>query len=146
MKKTVLTLVALTFLAGAAMAIEPSFPRNPKTFAKLDGDSNGKITLAEIAPRAEKRLLRLDNDGNGEVSAAEIDDSLRKLIERRRDRILKDMDTDRNGAVSRSELDKFLEAMFNGADADKDGGITLQEARDFRIAQWRKQRSEAAAD
>ena len=133
-------------LAGTAAAIEPWIPRNGKIFAKLDADSSGKVTLNEIIPPAEKRFTGYDADGDGAVSAAEIDARLKQALERRRNRILASLDGDKNGSVSKAELDKFVEAMFNGADADHDGGITLDEARAFRMAAWRKKLEGAAAN
>ena len=140
------TFAAIVLLAGTAAAIEPWIPRNGKIFAKLDADSSGKVTLDEIKPPAEKRFTSYDADGDGAVSAAEIDARLKQAIERRRNRILASLDDDRNGSVSKAELDKFVEAMFNGADADHDGGITLDEARAFRMAAWRKKHEGAAVN
>ncbi len=137
---------AIFLLAGTAAAIEPWIPHNGKIFAKLDADQSGKVTLDELKPRAEKRFTGYDTDGDGAVSTAEIDARLKQAIEKRRNHILASLDEDRNGSVSKAELDKFVEAMFNGADADHDGGITLDEARAFRMAAWRKQREGAAAN
>jgi Ca2+-binding EF-hand superfamily protein len=133
-------------LAGTAAAIEPWIPRNGKIFAKLDADRSGKVTLDEIKPRAEQRFAGYDTDGDGAVSTAEIDARLKQALERRRNRILAGLDEDKNGSISKAELDKFVEAMFNGADADDDGGITLDEARAFRMAAWRKKREGASAN
>lgn len=143
---TAIATLGAVLLAGAAFAIEPSIPRHPLVFAKLDSDKNGKITLDEIRPKAEKRLLRNDADKNGAVSAKEIDAMIKTYMERRRDRIMAHLDADKDGAITTAELDKLVEAMFNGADANDDGGITIEEARDFKVAKWRKTLAEAAAD
>ncbi len=143
MKRTIIAIAVLGMLSGQAMAVEPSFPRNAKVFSKIDADANGKIALAEIKPKAEKRLLRLDADKNNEVSLAEIDSYLQKGLEQRRNRVLTALDRDKNGIITVAELDKLVDAMFNMADADKDGGVSLEEARDFRMAKMAKPESGA---
>ena len=139
-KAMILAAAALGTLAlgSMALAMEPSLPRTPKVFAKLDGNSDGKITLAEIQPKAEKRFLKLDGDKNGEVTTAEIDAALQKALDSRRRHILKLMDADGNGTVAKAELDQFIAKLIETADADSDGGVTLEEARNFRVAKLRK--------
>jgi Ca2+-binding EF-hand superfamily protein len=80
----------------------------------------------------------VDADRNGAVSAAEIEASLKKAMERRRDRILADLDTNKDGAISRAELDASVDRMIAAADADRDGGVTLEEAKSYRLAKLRK--------
>ena len=128
----------LAFVPVEALAMEPYLPKNPKAFSKADADSNGKVTAAEIAPLAGKRFIRLDADKNGTVSAAEIDTALTRALERRRDRMLANLDANRDGAISRAELDGFVAKMVEAADGDHDGGITLEEARNYRVAKLRK--------
>ena len=143
-QKTALKTSAAAMLAGLicatapAFALEPALPRSPKVFAKLDTDSNGRITIQELEPRALRRFTRLDGDKNGEVSSAEIDASLQKFMTMRRNRMLKAMDADSSGAISRAELDRFVEKLLKAADADADGGVSLDEARNFRLAKLRK--------
>jgi Ca2+-binding EF-hand superfamily protein len=48
------------------------------------------------------------------------------------------MDVDGNGTITTAELDKVTEAMFNGADTDKDGGLTMTELQGFKRAAWRR--------
>ena len=137
--------LAFTLAAGTALAIEPVIPRQAHVFARLDADKSGKVTLEEMRPAAEKRLVRYDLDKNGAVSAKEIEEVVDAYMAKRRDRIMAHLDSDKDGAITTAELDKAVEAMFNGADANDDGGITLQEARDFRVAKWRKAIGQSAA-
>lgn len=138
------TLFAVTLLAGAtaiaaqAFALEPYMPRSDKAFARADADSNGKVTAAELTPRANRLLLRYDANNDGAVSVAEIDTALQKALERRRNRLMATLDADKNGAITEAELDNFITAMLNGADTDKDGGVSLEEARNFKLLAWRK--------
>ena len=129
---------AMTVVPATAFAMEPYLPKSPKAFTKVDVDANGKVTAAEITPRAEKRFDRVDADRNGAVSAAEIEASLKKAMERRRDRILADLDTNKDGAISRAELDASVDRLIAAADADRDGGVTLDEAKSYRLAKLRK--------
>jgi Ca2+-binding EF-hand superfamily protein len=135
---------ALAVIAGtlalptAALAFEPYLPKASKVFAKVDADSDGKISLEEIRPLAEKRFLKFDGDNDGAVSAAEIDVTLQKAIENRRNRILKSMDANADGGVTKAELDAFVANLIAAADADRDGGLTLEEIRNNRVAKLRK--------
>ena len=129
---------AMAAVPATAFAMEPYLPRSPKAFTKADVDANGKITAAEITPRAEKRFDRIDTNRDGAVSSAEINDSLQKALERRRDRIMADLDTNKDGQVSRAELDASVDRLIAAADADRDGGVTLDEAKSYRLAKLRK--------
>ena len=132
------SLLGATLFGGAALAVEPILPRSPKTFDKLDADHNGKIALSEFKPHAEQGLMRLDTDKNGVVSGAELDAYLQMRMEKRKARLLKLLDTDANGTITMAELDKLADDMFNGADADHDGSVTLDEAKQFRMAKLKK--------
>jgi hypothetical protein len=48
------------------------------------------------------------------------------------------LDGNKDGSVTQEELDKFAQAMFNGADADKSGALSLVEAQSFKPGPWRK--------
>ena len=129
---------AMAVVPATAFAMEPYLPKSPRAFSKADVDANGKVTAAELTPRAEKRFDRVDTDRNGAVSTVEIDAALQKAMERRRDGILADLDTNRDGQVSRTELDASVDRLIAAADADRDGGVTLDEARNYRLAKLRK--------
>jgi EF hand len=137
-EKTMSRIIAAVALTAAfiipAAANEPSMPRGEKIFARIDSNHDGKISLDELKPRAAKRFLKFDGDANGEVTSAEVDAVLKARVETRKARMMGRMDADKNGAISRAELDLFVDALFNVADADKDGGVTLAEAQALKRA------------
>src|SRR5688500_10643535 len=108
-------------LCGVVMTAQvhaagPGFPKQEKYFNSLDGDKDGKLSIAEITPRAEKRLFKLDGNADGSVARAEIEAWLQKSVERRRDSMLADYDANQDGAISRDELTNFLTAELGKAD------------------------------
>ena len=129
---------SMAIVPATAFAMEPYLPKTAKSFTKADTDANGKITSAELAPRAEKRFESLDADHNGQVTAAEIDTALQKAMALRRDRILAALDGNKDGQVSRTELDSSVDRLVAAADVDHDGGVSLQEARKYRVAKVAK--------
>ncbi len=139
MRKFIVFAAGLAFFAGApALANEPYLPKSPKGFERADANRDGKIALAEITPLAERRLARLDTDGDRQVSAAELEARFQLAMKRRIERIVQLLDGDKNGSISEAELDKIVADMFNAADTDKDGGLTLAETQGFKRGAWRK--------
>jgi len=106
-------------------------------FQRYDSNRDGKITVDELKPRTERRFLRLDTDGDERVTVAEIDAWLTRIMERRRDRILSTMDKNGDGAVDRGELAERISALFTEADANSDGGVTLEESRTYHAERRR---------
>ncbi len=139
MRKIIILTAGLALFAGVpALANEPYLPRSPKSFEKVDANRDGKVALTEITPLAERRLARLDTNGDKSVTAAELEARFQETMKRRIERIMRVMDANRDGAISEAELDKITADMFNTADNDKDGGLTLAEARNFKRGVWRK--------
>jgi Ca2+-binding EF-hand superfamily protein len=126
--------------SGVSLANEPSIPSTTRAFKSLDENADGKIELTEIQPRAVKRFQRFDGNGDGEVTAGEITENLQKRAERRKAGIMSRMDSDSDGTVNRSELDKYIETLFNQADADQDGGLTPEETKAYRSVSRRNQK------
>jgi Ca2+-binding EF-hand superfamily protein len=124
------TVVGLTGTYLAANALEPYLPRSDRAFARLDANSNGKVEPGELKPKALKRFLRLDEDSDGTVSAAEIDQYFARQIEKRKARLLSNLDKSGDGDITRDEVDAYVDGLFNAADADHDGAVTLAETRE----------------
>src|SRR5215213_9369526 len=130
--KSILGAILMVGVSCTAYAAGPGFPRTEKSFNQLDGDKDGKLSVAEVGPRSEKYLFRLDQNADGSLTKEEIEAWLQKGLERRRDLMLADYDADRDGAISRQELSTFVSAEFGKADKDRDGSITLDESRAYR--------------
>lgn len=58
-----------------------------------------------------------------------------KHREARAERMIEALDTDGNGVISAAEIEASKAAKFAEADANGDGGLTLQEIEDWRTAQ-----------
>ncbi len=131
---------ALLMLATTPLAFaqEATLPRTERSFSRLDADSDGKLTMNEWKPKAVKRFMRLDDDQNGTVTTAEIDSWLKKGIERRKERMLGRLDQNKDGNVTRDEVDAYIDALFNGADGDKDSALTLAEVRESAPRRFRQ--------
>jgi hypothetical protein len=130
--------ISLVLLAHTASANEPFLPKRDTAFAKIDANKDGKLARTEFAAVSGKGMGRMDQNADGAISTAEIDAELKKRMEKRRIRLLQSLDADGNGTVTNAELDKYAEALFNGADADKDGLLSLAEAQAFKPGIWRK--------
>jgi EF hand len=131
-------LAAASLLAVAAYANEPGIPRSERLFGRLDANADGRLAIDEMRPKAERRFLRLDTDFDRKVTTAEIETWLKKMQDRRRDRILERMDFDKDGAVTKEELDTYLDQLFATADGDHDGGVTLVEAQAYHAAKAKR--------
>jgi Ca2+-binding EF-hand superfamily protein len=148
MKKTwiIASLAAVVLGTSTAFATEPYMPRQERAFTRLDANSDGKLSKDELKTVVIKRFARLDSNSDQSVSADEIEKTMQLALTKRRDRIMKFMDRDANGTITQTELDNVLEAMFNSADADDDGGVTLTEAQGFKRAEWRRGMLEKGAN
>jgi hypothetical protein len=116
-------------------------------FAALDTNHDGKITPEERAAAREKRFderfAKMDTDGNGQLSKEELKAAHDKGRGPGAGRSGKDgrmgmhgrgmngpgMDGGRDGTVTRAEFMARPLAMFDKADADKDGVVTAEEAK-----------------
>jgi hypothetical protein len=131
-------LAVVSVLSVAAHANEPGIPRSERLFGRLDANADGRLAIDEMRPKAERRFLRLDTDEDGKVTTPEIETWLKKMQDRRRDRILERMDFDKDGAVTKEELDTHLDQLFATADGDHDGGVTLAEAQAYHAAKAKR--------
>ncbi len=137
--KIATAVAATTILATTAFAAgEPYFPKREKTFTRVDTNKNGEVEASEFTPVALRGFTRMDVNGDKSVTSAEIDQRMTEALTKRRDHIMQLMDRNHDGTITEAELDNVITSMFNGADADHSGGLTLAEMQNFKRADWRK--------
>lgn len=140
MKKTVVLMAALITAAGitAAEAREGKGEGERMTFAQLDTDGNGEITLAEMQARQAERFASIDTNGDGGLSAEELTakaseraDSDR--VAKRVERMIERSDANGDGLIQADEMGGDRQGkMFERIDTDGNGSISEEE---FEAAQ-----------
>jgi Ca2+-binding EF-hand superfamily protein len=102
---------------------------------KMDLDSDGKITEAEVRQAANVLFTELDADADGSLAPDELPARQGGKARRgsggpgRGGRLLERADQDGNGALSLDELTAALLERFEGCDSDGDGTVTAAELK-----------------
>lgn len=107
----------------------PGMMIDPPSFADLDTDGDGKVTLEELKAYAEiaasKRFQEADTDGDGKLSGEEMTAAREKArTERqaaRQQAMIERLDTDGDGFVSEEEMKAAMEARADARDGNRDG-------------------------
>lgn len=123
----------------------PSVPATPpapladpvaEAFAALDRDGDGKVSAVEHAEGAKARFDALDADHNYHLSAAEMERAtgtdatmVDQLAAGMAATTANASDDNDNGEISPEESRAQAEAEFLARDADRDGGLSLEEMR-----------------
>ncbi|MHB9880615.1 EF-hand domain-containing protein [Pacificimonas sp. ICDLI1SI03] len=121
-------------------------------FQKMDADSDGTVTEAEVkaaretmmAERSGKMFAKADTDGNGAISEAEWNAMAEKRGGKRAGarhkggNMMMRADADGDGRITLAEAKAPALDRFDRADTDKDGTVTAAERR----AQWQSMRAE----
>jgi len=141
--KVVLGAIGL-LLASAGAAVAADYNVGSRWFRSADTDRDQQVSRDEANVLEVKRFSRLDRDSDGTVTVAEIDQFLSERIARQRESILRRLDADRDRSVTRAEIDARTADMFATLDADGDGGITSAEIASHREA--RRARGRSARD
>lgn len=84
------------------------------SFAEIDADGDGKITVVEI-------------DALGDVLGKEIGETVAAVVMKLIKPLLLSMDADKDGIVSRDEFMKAAGALFAKLDANKDAELMREE-------------------
>lgn len=122
-------------------------------FARMDANRDGTLDRADRQARHAQMFDRLDTDRNGSISRAEFDAMHAKRAERRADKPAagKRMDGRRGmmrgdaGPITRQAFVDRALGMFDRADANRDGTVSVAERRAAHEAmrgQWRARAAE----
>ncbi|HET9959425.1 MAG TPA: hypothetical protein VFQ61_33270 [Polyangiaceae bacterium] len=95
----------------------------PEGRAKLDTNSDGKITLDEMRTAAKERFGRIDADKNGVLSKEELQKRGRARM------MLERADTNGDGQITTAELEAHTATKFKEMDTNKDGALSHEELR-----------------
>ncbi len=117
---------------GAGPMAGAGGPGERPSFAELDTDGDGSITMAEVTARGAARFTEGDADGDGKLSAEELTAAIvARAAERAAAgvaRMIEQRDTDGDGALSQAEMGgESGQRMFSRMDADDDGKISAEE-------------------
>ena len=148
MKKAIVItgVLATAFVAtagtGFAFGSRQGGPGFDISFAELDADGDGQVTMQELAAMGAARFDAADSDGNGVLSAEEIQARAQEQVAKRVAGMIQRFDQDGDGALSRDEMPGPRRAgrMFERFDQDGSGGISEQEFTEARakIGEHRK--------
>lgn len=134
--------------------------RAETAFARMDANKDGTLDQADRAARHAMMFERMDTDRNGSISRAEFDAMHAQRAERRSGAMAQRMGrkergaqagmmgqrmgrADRQPATRQAFVDRAL-AMFDRADANRDGTVTQAErkaVRDTMRQQWQERRA-----
>jgi Ca2+-binding EF-hand superfamily protein len=126
--------------------------RAEAAFQRMDANQDGTLDQADRQARHAQMFDRIDADRNGSISRAEFDAMHAKRAERRADKPAagKRMErrramSDAAGPITRQAFVNRALGMFDRADANRDGTVTVAERRAAREAlrgQWRARAAE----
>lgn len=113
-------------------------PRSGQMFQRADKDNSGTVTFEEFTEASPMALASADANGDGKINAEELTDSMmRKMVQRRAERMIERLDADNDGQVSLAEVESSQKRMFERLDVDGSGAIEQDE-----LSQGRQMRGE----
>ncbi|MGB0439290.1 MAG: EF-hand domain-containing protein [Paracoccaceae bacterium] len=139
-RRFALTTAVIFAIGGASLATQVAArgpddgPRHMPSFAELDANGDGQLTVAEFETAAAARFAAADTDGNGALSPDELSAQAQRDVsdrmQRRIDRMVSRMDENGDGALSMDEMrprGPGPERMIKRMDENGDGTISQEE-------------------
>lgn len=137
MTRTLLT-VALALLPAAGQAARPANMQLVERMAAADTNGDGAVSKPELIAFRGANFDRLDRDANGMLTTSDIPRFAARLNPSLDfNSLLGQFDANRDGQVSRNEFVNGPTAVFDAADANRDGLLTAAE-RNAAIAAARR--------
>lgn len=130
------------FLAPLLLAVSlaaPAFAQTPGVgldllFARLDADSDGRISQPEVTTAKTRQFARADRDADGQVTADELS-AIQARLDRAQDAMegaAERLDADGDGSLSLAEF-TAPRPFFALLDIDGDGALSRAEAERARV-------------
>ena len=94
---------------------------------RLDGNSDGKITMAEIMAYREQLFAEHDKDGNKAISLSEFEGIWMTQMRPMMVDKFQMMDDDGDGQITDAEVDQKMSRMMRWMDKDDDGALSIRE-------------------
>jgi hypothetical protein len=141
MKKLLLAAaLAGTSIAGCAYAqTAPEAPRPAgRGMARADGDGDGRVSKAEYIARADERFAKMDKNSDGKLSDEELappppaDGAAAPAGGRMRSRMIERLDTNHDGVVTIDEYRAGVAERFDRMDSNHDGFLDTSEMTAMR--------------
>lgn len=137
--------MALTATASAAQHMRGGFGGGtPASFAELDADGSGEVTLEEMQAHRTARLAAVDTNNDGALSKEELiaaaGERSGERLERGIDRMLERFDENEDGLLQITEMpqrgdSERAQERFEKVDTDGSGGLSeaeLEAAKEAR--------------
>jgi len=134
MKSISLAAVVLVLSAGSALA-------QGAPGARMDANSDGKVTLAEFKTARVAMMMRADANRDSKLSKAELETGMAAMRQGAEGAAPKGpgggmmfgmMDANKDGFLTRPEIEKMVERRFGRIDVNGDGSLSASEMAAMR--------------
>jgi EF-hand domain pair/EF hand len=122
--------MALVAVAGTAQAANPNAAAMLGRMEGADTNRDGVITRNEVLAFRANNFTRLDRDSNGVLTRSDIPAFVSRLNPALDfNSMIQQFDSNKDGKVSRDEFVTGPTLVFDAADANKDGQLTIAERK-----------------
>lgn len=117
----------LAFAGTHALAKGMGGSHRIEMIERIDANSDGKITMAEITAHRDQLHAEYDQDGNKAISLSEFEGIWLSMMRPMMVDKFQMMDADGDGQITNAEVDKKVSRMMRWMDKDEDGAVSMKE-------------------